>query len=227
MFRQLLHFGSIFFFLLNFGVSLRVAAQNLNKHDWSVGEVILTDGDTLKGGVSYYFHKELIQVKDIDGLIRTFSPVNVARFRVFNEQRQEFQTFRPFLYAPNPEEPTFKTPTFFEVVTEGKYTLIKRSSYVIRNLDPIPAYTTRGQYYEPYPVTRKTSDLNSYQLARLNAYYLYTPENEIIPLRHPKKNLEELYRDKSAPMKAFIRRRNLSYKNPVALTHVVQYFNHL
>ncbi len=170
MFRQLLHFKSIFFILLGFGLTLRVTAQNLNKHDWSVGEVILTDGDTLKGAVSYYFHKELIQIKDTNGLIRTFSPVNVARFRVFNEQRQEFQTFRPFMYAPNPEEPTFKTPTFFEVVTEGRYTLIKRSNYVIRNLDPIPAYTSRGQYYEPYPVEPKQGNLNNYQLARLNAY---------------------------------------------------------
>ncbi|RDC62511.1 hypothetical protein [Adhaeribacter pallidiroseus] len=225
MFRQLLHFRSILFILL--GLSSGATAQNLTKHDWSVGEVILTDGDTLKGAVSYYFQKELIQVKNANGFIQTFSPVNVTHFRVFNEQRQEFQTFRPFRYAPNPEEPTFKTPAFFEVVTEGKYTLIKRSCYVIRNLDPVPAYATHGQYYESYSVTRKKSDLNSYQLARLNAYFLYTPENKLIPLRHPKKNLEDLYQDKSVPMKAFIRQRNLSYKNPVALTRVVQYFNHL
>ena len=227
MFRQLLNFGSIFFIFLSFGLNRHVTAQKLNKHDWAVGEVILTDGDTLKGAVSYYFQKELIQVKGSNGLVQTFSPVNVTRFRVFNQQHQQFQTFRPFLYAPNPEEPTFKTPTFFEVVTEGKYTLIKRSHYVIRNLDPIPAYTTKGQYYEPYPEMQKEAALNNYQLARLNAYYLFTPENEIIPLRHPKKNLEKLYRDKSAPMKAFVQRRNLSYNNPVALTHVVQYFNHL
>jgi hypothetical protein len=225
MLRQLFNFWSIFFILSGF--SARVAAQKLNKHDWAVGEVILTDGDTLTGAVSYYFHKELIQVKSIYGLVKTFSPVNVTRFRVFNEQRQEFQTFRPFMYAPNPAEPAFKTPTFFEVVTEGKYTLIKRSHYVIRNLDPVPAYTSRGYYYEPYSLEQKEATLNNYQLARLNAYYLCTPQNEIIPLRHPKKNLEQLYRDKSAPMKAFIRRRNLSYQNPVALTQVIQYFNHL
>lgn len=227
MFRQLLHFKSFLILVFSFILGSNAIAQNFTRQDWSVGEVILTEGDTLTGAVSYYFNKEIIQVKGRDGLVRTFSPVNVARFRVFNEHRQEFQTFRPFMYSPSPEEPAFKTPTFFEVVTEGKYTLIKRSNFVIRNLDPLPAYTSMGKYYEAYPTKQTDASLNNYQIARSHAYYLLTPENEIMPLRHPKKNLESLYRDKAAPMKAFIRRRNLSYKNPVALTHVVQYFNHL
>ncbi|QNF33969.1 hypothetical protein HUW51_15020 [Adhaeribacter swui] len=226
MYRHIF-FRIVLLVVFSFTLSSRVIGQNLTKQDWPSGEVVLVNGDTLTGAVSYYLSKELIQVTGRDGLIKTFSPVNVVYFRVLNEQRQEFQTFRPFQYAPNPEEPYFKTPTFFEVVTEGKYTLVKRSNFVVRNLDPIATYTSRGRFYEPCPVLPQKAGLNNYQLAQLNVFYLLTPDEQLIPLRHPKKNLENLYQDKSASMKAFIRRRNLSYKNPVALTHVVQYFNHL
>lgn len=228
MFRKPLYFWSILFIFLNSGVCPALG-QHLTKHEWAAGEVVLTNGDKLKGAVTYYFNKEIIQVKGADSLTKTFSPVNVAYFQVFSAQKQVLQTFRPFMWSPNPEEPAFKTLAFFEVITEGKYTLIRRTAYVIRNLDPVPVYTSLGKYYEPYTPDpdQMPSELNNYQIARLNSYYLLTPESQILRLRHPKKNLEDLYQDKSGRMKAYIRKRNLSYKNPIALTHVVQYFNHL
>ncbi|PSR53779.1 hypothetical protein AHMF7605_09720 [Adhaeribacter arboris] len=227
MLRKLLYFWRILIFLALAGFSPTTLAQNLNKHEWAKGKIVLTTGETLFGPLSYYYNKEIIQVKGTDGFIRTFSPVNVAYFQGFNEQKQIFQTFKPFLYSPNPDVPAFQTPTFFEVVTEGKYTLVKRTAFVIRNLDPIPRYTSLGRYYEPYSSTETARAGNNYQIAQLHSYYLLTPQNQIISLRHPKKDLEDLYEDKAAPMKAYIRGKKLSYKNPVALTHVVQYFNHL
>ncbi|MDQ3291851.1 MAG: hypothetical protein M3Q05_11240 [Bacteroidota bacterium] len=227
MFRQSLYFWSIFIFLVLSGFSFTTLAQNLNKHEWAEGKIVLTTGETLSGPVSYYYNKEIIQVKGNDDLTRTFSPVNVAYFQGFNEEKQVLQTFRPFLWSPNPDAAAFKTPAFFEVVTEGKYTLVKRTAYVIRNLDPIPMYTSLGRYYEPYNSNETLQPGKNYQLARLHSYYLLTPENEIVSLRNPKKDLEDLYQDKAISMKAYIRDKKLSYKNPVALTHVVQYFNHL
>ncbi|MDQ4140581.1 MAG: hypothetical protein M3142_08640 [Bacteroidota bacterium] len=225
MFRKSLYFWSIF--LIIAGFYNPSFAQNLNKHEWAEGKIVLTTGETLSGTLGYFYNKEIIQVKGTDGFTRTFSPVNVAYFQGFNEQKQVLQTFKPFHWSPNPDVPAFKTPAFFEVVTEGKYTLVKRSAFVIRNLDPVPMYTSLGRYYEPYPTQETLRSGKNYQIARLHSYYLLTPENQIISLRNPKKDLEELYEDKAGSMKAYIRSKKLSYKNPVALTHVVQYFNHL
>lgn len=225
MFRKTLYFWSIF--LLIFRFSHSAFAQNLNTHEWAEGKIVLTTGETLSGALSYFYNKEIIQVKDADGFIRTFSPVNVAYFQGFNEQKQVLQVFKPFQWSPNPDVPAFKTPAFFEVVTEGKYTLVKRTAFVIRNLDPVPMYTSLGRYYEPYFTNETVRSGKNYQLARLHSYYLLTPENEIVNLRNPKKDLEDLYQDKAISMKAYIRDKKLSYKNPIALTRVVQYFNHL
>jgi len=227
MFCKPNYFWRHLFLLLIIGLYHTSVAQNLNKYEWAKGEVILTNGDTLAGALSYYYKKEIIQVKGADGIIKTFSPVNVAQFQAFNEQKQLVQIFRPYRWQPNPVEDAFKTPAFFEVVTQGKYTLIKRSAYVIRNADPIPMYTLWGRYYEPCTTDNISPQNNDYQIALLNSYYLLTPENEIISLRKPKKNLEDLYRDKTSTMKAFIRWNKLSYDNPVALTHMVHHFNHL
>ncbi|QMU27777.1 hypothetical protein [Adhaeribacter radiodurans] len=225
MFQKSLYFWSIFLIISTF--CYPAFAQNLNKHEWVAGKVVLTTGETLSGALSYFYNKEIIQVKGADGFTRAFSPVNVSYFQGFNEKKQVLQIFKPFKWSPNPDVPGFKTPAFFEVVTEGKYTLVKRTAFVIRNLDPVPMYASLGRYYEPYSTNETLHSGKNYQITRLHSYYVLTPENEIINLRNPKKDLENLYQDKASSMKAYIRDKKLSYKNPVALTHVVQYFNHL
>ena len=227
MFRNTLYFWSSLLLLFFSGLCQSSAAQNLNKLEWAKGKIILTNGDTLAGALSYYYKEEIIQVKGKDGITKTFSPVNIDHFQAFNEQKLLFQIFRPYMWSRNPDEDAFKTPVFFEIVMEGKYTLIKRSAYVIRNSEPIPMYTCWGRYYEPCTDNEIYFPNNDSQLALLNNYFLLTPENEIIRLRNPKKNLENLYRDKANTMKAYIRWQKLSYNNPVALTHMVRYFNHL
>ena len=227
MFCKLPLYNYILFFLVSSGLYQTAVAQNLNKREWEKSEVVLTNGDTLTGTLSYYYKKEIIQVKITNGITKTFSPVNVAYFRVFNAQKQVFQTFRPFMWSPIPDDLAFKTPAFFEVIMQGKYTLIKRAAYVIRNSDPLPLYTAWGRYYESCPVEESTSITNFNQVALLNFYYVLTPENQIISLRHPKKNLEELYQDKGRKMNAYIKGNKLSYNNPVALSHMVHYFNRL
>jgi len=66
-------------------------------------------------------------------------------------------------------------------------------------------YTSWGRYYEPYVTGSSFSRNAHYQIAQLNVYYLLTPENKIISLGNPKKDLESLYQNKDKNMKAFIR----------------------
>ena len=227
MFTKPYSFWSSLLLLVMVGFYYPVAAQHLDKHEWARGEIILTSGDTLLGALNYYYKQEIIQVKSPDGRLQSFSPVNITCFRAFDEQKQTIRTFKPFMGPPSQDQPNLNVPAFFEVVTEGKYTLARRSTYVIRNLDPLPMYTSWGRYYEPYVTDPSFSRNSHYQIAQLNVYYLLTPENKIISLRNPKKDLESLYQDKAQTMKAFIRWNNLSYPNPAALTYMVHHLNKL
>ncbi|WP_026464003.1 hypothetical protein [Adhaeribacter aquaticus] len=204
-----------------------VSAQSLQKQDWAMGEIILNTGDTLVGPISYYHNKDLVQVTLADGEILIYSPVNVKCFKVFNGDKGIIQTYKPFNWSEEGQVNSYKKLTFFEVLAEGKYTLINRSVFTIRNLDPVPAYTSMGRYYEPYKTNGAYYKGDTYQIAKLNLFYLLTPENNFIPLKNPKKDMENIFQEKEESMEAYINKHNLSYKNPVALLQMVRYLNRL
>jgi hypothetical protein len=218
----------LFLLLLGFqALPVLVKGQDLDVQEWRQGKVILTNGDTLSGAVVYHLKGEMLQVKQADGTTKTYSPVNVAGFTVFNEQKSRFQTFRSYLWSRRADYSNYKTPAFFEVVAEGKYTLIKREALAVRNQDPVPQYAAAGRYYEPYPVDNaRCNGLNS-QVVAVKQFYVLTPEQEIVALRNPRKDLPDLFRDKAGLMDQFMKTRNLSYRNSTDLIPMIRHFNKL
>jgi hypothetical protein len=204
-----------------------VKSQDLGVQQWREGKVVLTTGDTLAGGVVYHQKGELLQVELADGATKTYSPVNVASFTVFNEQTRRFQTFRSYRWSRRGDYSTFKTPAFFEVIAEGKYTLVEREALAIRNQDPVPRYSSAGRYYEAQPDNTMRFNGSFSQMVAVKQFYVLTPENEIVALRNPKKDLPDLFQDKAGAMQAFMKNRNLSYHNSTDLIPVIRHFNKL
>jgi hypothetical protein len=218
----------LFFFLLVFQIlPLLVKGQDLEVLEWQEGKVMLTNGDTLSGAVVYHLKGEMLQVKLPDGATKTFSPVNVAGFTVFNEQKRRFQIFRSYLWSRPGGYSSFRTPAFFEVVAEGKYTLVKREAFTVRNQDPVPRYAAFGRYYETDASHRRRYNGTSTQVVAVNQFYVLTPGAEIVALRNPGKDLPELFRDKAGLMDQFMKTRNLSYRNSTDLIPVIRHFNKL
>jgi hypothetical protein len=204
-----------------------VEGQDLDRQQWQQGKVILSDGDTLSGAIVYHLKGEMLQVKEAGGAIKTYSPVNVASFTVFNEQTRRFHTFRSYLWSRRAGYNSFKTPAFFEVVAEGKYTLVKREAFSVRNQDPVPRYAAYGRYYEPHPTDNIRYKDSYCQVVAVKQFYVLTPEKEMIALRNPKKDLPDLFRDKAGTMHQFMRHKKLSYHNSTDLIPVIRQFNRL
>lgn len=204
-----------------------VKGQDLDVQEWRQGKVILTSGDTLSGAIFYHLKGEILQVKEVHGAVKTYSPVNVASFIVFNEQQSRFQTFRSYLWSRRNDYAAFKTPAFFEVMAEGKYTLIKRESFAVRNQDPVPRYAAYGRYYEPCsPDNIRYNGLYS-QVVAVKQFYVLTPEKEIMVLRNPRKDLPDLFQDKAETMHQFMKDKSLFYHNSTDLIPVIRHFNKL
>jgi hypothetical protein len=217
-------------FLLLFvlqALPLLVKSQDLNVQEWQQGKVILTNGDTLAGAVVYHRKGEMLQVQQADGATKTYSPVSVASFTVFNEQTRRFQTFRSYPWAQRADYQAYKTPAFFEVIAEGKYTLVGREALAIRNQDPVPRYASAGRYYEAYPAENLRYNGLYSQVVAMKQYYVLTPGQEIVALRNPRKDLPGLFRDKAGIMNQFMKNRNLSYHNSTDLIPVIRHFNSL
>jgi hypothetical protein len=204
-----------------------VKGQDLQVQQWQQGKVILTSGDTLSGSIVYHLKGEMLQVNQADGATKTFSPVNVASFTVFNEQTGRFQIFRSYLWSRRSEDGAFKAPAFFEVIAEGKYSLVEREAFTVRNQDPIPRYAAYGRYYQPCPSGNLRYQEHYSQVVAVKQFYVLTPEQEIVTLRNPRKDLPELFRDKAEVMNQFMKNKKLSYHNSTDLIPMIRHFNKL
>ena len=82
-------------------------------------------------------------------------------------------------------------------------------------------YAGYGRYYDPYGYGNATRFVEQVQ----DLFYLHTPDNNIVALRKPKRDLEELFGKKNKEMKAFIAANKLDYNNARDLVLIVSHYN--
>ncbi|MDQ3290843.1 MAG: hypothetical protein M3Q05_06075 [Bacteroidota bacterium] len=215
---------SIFFSLLLFSfyfIHFSVKAQRVDIQEWPKGRVVLTSGDTLNGPLTYHRTEDIVRVTLKDGSIQAFAPVNVASFTVSDGRFS--QTFKPYMWNRGNDYSDYKAPAFFEQLNEGKYSLVKRETIVRRNMNTGPMYAGYGRYYDPYGYRNYSRTVEQVQ----DLFYLHTPDNNIIALRRPKRDLEDIFGKKNKEMKAFISANKLDYDNARDLVLIVSHFNQI
>jgi hypothetical protein len=201
------------------------AAQHLEVQEWPNAQVILTSGDTLYGSVTYHQNEEIIRLVLNDGTNQAFTPVGVRSFAVADSQGQYQKLFRSYFWNRGNDYSDYQVPAFFEVLQEGPYTLVKRELVAIRNQSMTPMYAGYGRYYDPYGPGAYPGFRS--QAVVLDALYLYTPRQKIIALRNPKRDLEDLFGNRSGEMKQFVKSRHLSYNQTQDVIQILRYFNSL
>jgi hypothetical protein len=200
-------------------------AQRTLINEWPRGLVVLNDGDTIRGTVTYYRAEELIQVQLADGSIQALAPVNVYSFSVYSDNNSYRQLFRTHMWNRGNDYSDFKSPAFFEQVSrEGQYSLVKRESVVRRDMNQDLMYR-RGMYrYDPYFMggmpPRFVDQVQEH-------FFLLSPDGKIRALRNPKKDLLAAFDDKSRQLKAYIKQNNLTFNHSQDLVKVISYYNSL
>lgn len=203
------------------GVQLAVA-QRVDVQEWPKGRIVLSSGDTLSGPITFHRTEDIIRVTLSGGSIQAFAPVNVSSFTVTDERSRVWQTFKPYLWNRGNDYSDYKAPSFFELLSEGSYTLVKREILTTRSTNYGPMYAGYGRYYDPYGYGNMRQ-----QTMVQDIFYLYNPKGEIISLRNPKRDLDDLFGSKSKIMKDFVKRNNLEYDNARDLTLIIKHFNSL
>lgn len=215
---------SAFSFLLLLFIGLLhfpARAQRVDIQEWPTGRVVLTSGDTLSGLLTYHRTEDIVRVTLKDGSIQAFAPVNVASFTVSDGRFS--QTFKPYMWNRGNDYSDYKAPAFFEQLNEGKYSLVKRETIVRRNINSGPMYAGYGRYYDPYGYGNSSRYIEQIQ----NLFYLHTPDDKIVELRKPKRDLEDLFGKKNKEMKAFISKNKLDYDNARDLVLIISHFNEI
>ncbi|RDC63212.1 hypothetical protein [Adhaeribacter pallidiroseus] len=213
---------SIKFVYLFLGLSLITVAANAQRVDiqeWPKGRLILTSGDTLLGPLTYHRTEDIVRITSPDGSIQAFAPVNVASFTVSDGRFS--QTFKPYMWNRGNDYSDYKAPSFFEQLNDGRFSLVKRETIVRRNMNSGPMYAGYGRYYDPYGYGNATRFVEQVQ----ELFYLHTPDNTIVALRKPKRDLEEIFGKQNKEMKAFISANKLDYDNARDLVLIVSHYN--
>lgn len=214
--------------ILAFG-ALELGAQNFPSDQWYVGEIRLSNNTYLKGKIKYDLEHDVVQLEQ-SGTVKTFSPKQVTSFRLKLAPRklrgkiaQAQVTDRYFFSLPFTNNAGYKRPRFFEVVVEGKATLLARE-YVTTVTNNAGNRQRLGRARDP-----RFGGLNARQpvaqTRRVLAHkmFLASLDGSIKELPNKRKDLLFMFRDHQSDMKTFMKEERLRMDQ---LYDVARFFIH-
>jgi len=189
-------------------LSVPIYAQQFPSEIWHKGKVVSIESDTLKGNVKYNLQLDIVQVERNDKII-TISAQKIYYFEIFDET---VDNFRYFYSLPFGNDRNYETPTIFEVLHEGKMSLLTRERVITETV-------SQYSYYSPNYVSREKLAYDFFFLREKGKLKKYTQK---------KNELEtEFMRDKADQIKKFIKKNKLKYDKKADLVRIVYFYNTL
>ena len=110
-------------------ITLSASAQQFPSDLWHDGKIVLLEGDTLKGSIKYDLQQDLQQYSVAEQRTTAYRARKVLFFEIFDATVRKYRSF----YAlPFTTTAGYRAPTFFELLAEGKMTLLSRESVEYR-----------------------------------------------------------------------------------------------
>lgn len=199
------------------------AQQQPFELSWRAGQLALASGDTVSGQVTLSHPNDIVRVTQENGTVSAFSAVTVKSFSVQQEvnnglfRRTEGPTtfkrvYQSFPWNHDKDYSNFRSPAFFVVLQPGKNTLLMRE--------------VKERFYDNPSNTYYTGSRTPMERIQ-EKYYLLLPDQQIKPLRNPKRDLPEAYGKKSKQIIAFAKEKKLSFSEPAELARIVEFANKL
>nr|WKN39874.1 hypothetical protein K4G66_14355 [Tunicatimonas sp. TK19036] len=95
---------------------------------WCSGRITLENNEVLEGEISYDLKFDAIQIKK-GGIVRTYTAQNINSFEMFDPIKYRHRKYVSIDHAMGEG---YKRKTFFEVLADGKLTVLRKSKYVRR-----------------------------------------------------------------------------------------------
>jgi hypothetical protein len=185
-------------------LSWEANAQQWPSDLWHEGKIVLVEGDTLRGLIKYDLQQDLIQYNFNDKRTEAFSARKVLFFEIFDTSVRKY---RQFFALPYSTANGYRAPVFFELLEEGKLTLLSRESLEFRT------------YNSPYYV-------GSYSRQVLVYKYFFMDENgNIAEFTGSKSDLLDLMGRKSDDVEKYMKANKLRYDDKYDFARIIAYYN--
>jgi len=186
------------------------SAQRWPSELWHDGKMVLDNGDTLRGMLKYDLDQNVVQYATGNKQADAYSARNVLFFEIFDETVHKY---RQFYALPYNHVPNYKTQMFFELLEEGKVTLLSREKLEYKSMG---SYMYGGYYGGPYQ-----------RLVLTYAYFLMAEDGTLEAFRGTKNDLLGLMGDRKKEVQKFVRANKLDYDDKYDVARMIKYYNSL
>jgi hypothetical protein len=184
-----------------------VEAQKFPSDLWHDGRIVLLEGDTLRGSIKYDLQQDLVQYGVANQHTTAYSARKILFFEIFDTSVRKYRQFFALPFSSTTSG--YKAPVFFELLEEGKMTLLSRESVEYR--------TYNSPYY-----------MGSYSRLVLVYKYFFLDENgNITEFTGNKNDLLNLMNKKADEVEKYIKTNKLRYDDKYDFARIVAYYNSL
>lgn len=211
----------IFLILLMCLVPLELMAQEFPGDQWHQGEAILKDKTSISGMINYDLEREAIIVK-VGERMETYSAHLVMQFSIIQEGDERLRRFYSLPYV---SQKGYKTiPRFFEVIIEGKMTLMAREF-----IDQITTGSGRRSTYNRYNNYPMSSPTNQMYTRRFLSYKMFFLDHTGKMTDHTgrKKDIYNVLTESTHELKKYVKTNRLKIDNLVDVAKLVAHYNTL
>ncbi|HQQ98305.1 MAG TPA: hypothetical protein PLX35_13635 [Cyclobacteriaceae bacterium] len=183
-----------------------VQAQKFPSDFWHEGKIVLETGDTLHCNIKYDLQNDIIQ-SELNGRLESFTPRKAVFFEIFDKTSKRYRSFYALPYSATGQ---YRATIFFELLAEGKMTLLSRESIEFRN------YPSSFYYYG-----------STSRMVLVNKYFLLKENGEIQAFTGRRNDLLELMGRQEDAVQKYIKANKLSIENKYQFADIVKYYNSL
>jgi hypothetical protein len=173
---------------------------------WHEGKLVLVSGDTLKGRLKYDFAQNLVQCIVNNKTAEIYHARKVLFFEIFDETVHKY---RRFFALPYSNTSNYKSPVLFELLEEGKMTLLAREMMEYKTFN-------NGFYGGSYS-----------RLVQTDSYYLLKPDGNIEDFTGNRNDLLSKMGNKSNAVEKYIKSNRLDFDDKYDRARIVAYYNTL
>lgn len=195
-----------FFSFILLTAALGLTGQQFSSEVFHEGFMVTTDQDTIKGDLKYDLDANILTIIS-RGRTKSFSSHKVFYFEIFDQILNNYRQFYSIPYTVNID---YKIPVFFELVYEGKLSLMAREHIVSQTVNTSSAYWGGG---------------NTQRLVIKYSYYFMDSKGNITFFTGKKKDLLLFMRKKQSDIKKFIKENKLDTDEMADLVRITAFYN--
>lgn len=173
---------------------------------WHDGKLVLENGDTLAGNIKYDLQSDLVQFSK-NNRLESFTARKMTYFEIFDVTVRKYRQFYSIPYVTSG---AYKAPVIFELLAEGKMTLLCRESLEYRSY----SYS----YYNYGMSTR---------LVLVYHYFMLNENGSIEPFAGKRNDLLRMMGAHASTVEKYARSNKLDVADRTEFVQIVQYYNSL